>query len=152
MCGKFRRASNCKLEIQPIFDNLRVSHTDEQFRLLLRKGVHPYEYMDNWEKLEENHLPPSEAFCSKLNLSEISERDDNHAQRIWKEFGMKNLGDYHGPYLKTDVLPLSNVFQTFTKTCLEHCGLDPAHFYTSPGLASQACLNKTGVNLFGLGG
>ena len=57
---------------------------------------------------------------------------------------MKDLGDYHDPYLKTDVLLLSNVFKTYRMTCLEHCILDPAHFYTSPELA---CLKNTKISL-----
>ena len=59
---------------------------------------------------------------------------------------MKNLGDCHDLYLKTDVLLLSSVFETFRTTCLEHYKLDPTHFYTSPRLVLQACLKKTGVN------
>ena len=38
------------------------------FILLLRKGVYPYEDMDNWEKFDETTLPPKKAFYSKLNL------------------------------------------------------------------------------------
>ena len=60
---------------------------------------------------------------------------------------MKDLGDYHDLYLETDVMLLSNVFKTFRTTCLDYYTLDPAHFYTSPGLAWQACLKKTGVCL-----
>ena len=60
---------------------------------------------------------------------------------------MKNLGDNHDLYLKTDVLLLSNVFETFRTTYLEHNALNLAHFYTSPRLAWQACLKKIGVNL-----
>ena len=60
---------------------------------------------------------------------------------------MKNLGDHHDLYLKTDVLLLlSNDFKLFRTSCLEHYALDHAHFYTSPELAWQACLKKTGVN------
>ena len=40
-----------------------------------------------------------------------------------------------------------NVFEAFRNTCLQHYKLDPAHFYTSPGLAWQASLKKTGVRL-----
>ena len=80
-------------------------------------------------------------------MSGISECDYGHAQRVWKEFGMKNLGDYDDLYLKMDALLLSNVLKTFRTTCPEHYALDPAHFYTSLGLAWQACLKKTGVNL-----
>ena len=60
---------------------------------------------------------------------------------------MTSLGDYHHLYLKMDVLLLSNTFETFKTACLEHYALDPAHFYTSHGLAWQACLKKTEVNL-----
>ena len=129
------------------FDNLRTGHTDEQFRLLLRKGAYPYEYMSSWDKFEETQLPPKEAFYSKRNMSDISRYDYEHAQKVWREFNIKNLGEYYDLYLKTDVLLLSNVFETFRNTCFGHYGLDPAHFYTSPGLAWQACLKKTGVKL-----
>ena len=134
----------CKLGIDQIFDNLRVSHTEEQFRLLLRKGVYPYEYIESWEKVEENHLPPIEAFYRNLNLSGISECNYDHAQRVRRTFGMKNLGDYHDLYLKTGALLLSNMFETFRTTCLEHA-LNSAHFYTSPRLVWQACLKKTEI-------
>ena len=60
---------------------------------------------------------------------------------------MNNLGEYHDHYLKTDVILLSNVFEAFRSTCLKHYGLDLAHFYTSPGLAWQACLKHTGTEL-----
>ena len=60
---------------------------------------------------------------------------------------MKNLGEYHDLYLKTDVILLSNVFEAFRNTCLQHYKLDLAHFYTSPGLAWQTCLKKMGVRL-----
>ena len=113
---------------------------DDQFQLLLKMGVHPYKYMDDWEKVEENHLPLIEAFYSRLNLLRISEHDHDHAQSIWKAFEMKNLGDYHDLCLKTDVLLLCNMFETFRMTCLDYT-LNPAHFYTSNGLAWQACFN-----------
>ena len=67
-CVKCWGASHWKLEIDLIFDNLRVSHTDKQFRLLLTKGVYPYEYMDDWKKFKENCLPPIETFYSRLGL------------------------------------------------------------------------------------
>ena len=72
---------------------------------------------------------------------------NEHAQKVWKEFKLKNLGKYHDLYLKTDVLLLSNVFEAFRNTCLEHYKLDPAHFYASAGLAWQACLTKMGIRL-----
>ena len=90
---------------------------------------------------------PNEAVYSKLNLSRVGEGDYNHVQRIWRKFGIKNLGVYHDLYLETSMLLLHNFFETFMTTCLEHYALNPAHFYTSPGLAWQACLKKTEVSL-----
>ena len=80
-------------------------------------------------------------------MSKISEDDYQHAQRVWKEFGIRNLGDYHDLYLRTDVVLLANVFEAFRDTCLRHYSLDPAHFYTAPGLAWKACLKRTGIKL-----
>ena len=74
-------------------------------------------------------------FYSNLNMSSINEDDYQRAQRVWAEFEIRNLGDYHDLYLKTDVVLLANVFEAFRDTCLRHYSLDPAHFYTSPGLA-----------------
>ena len=49
--------------------------------------------------------------------------------------------------VKTDVILLANVFEEFRKVCLKNYGLDPAHFYTAPGLAWKACLKKTRIRL-----
>ena len=122
-------------------------YSDEQYELLIRKGVYPYEYISSWDKFDETELPPKEAFYSELNMSDISNHDYSHAQRVWKGFDIKNFGEYHDLYLKTDVILLSNIFEAFRNTCLKHYGLDPAHFYMSSGLAWQAFLKKTGTEL-----
>ena len=62
-------------------------------------------------------------------------------------FEIKNLGEYHDLYLRTDVILLANVFEAFRKVCLDNYGLDPAHFYTASDLAWKACLKKTGIRL-----
>ena len=79
-------------------------------------------------------------------MSKISEDDCQHAQRVWKEIGIRNLGDYHDLYLRTDVVLLPNVFEAFRDTCLKHYSRDPTHFYKAPGLAWKACLRKTRVD------
>ena len=106
-----------------------------------------YEYIISWDQFEETQLPPISAFYSNLNMSLKSEEDYQHTQRVWKEFGIHNLGDYHDPYLRTDVVLLANVFEAFRDTCLNNYKLDPAHFYTSPGLAWCTCLKCTGIRL-----
>ena len=69
------------------------------------------------------------------------------ALNVWNTFKCKTIRDYHDLYLKSDVLLLSDVFENFRKTCLKHYNLDPAHYYTSPGLAWDACLKETGQEL-----
>ena len=115
--------------------------------LLIRKGIYPYEYMDSWDKFEEMSLPRIEKFCSNLNMSEVSDGDYEHACRVWQEFRIRNMGEYHDLYLRTDVILLANVFESFRRVCLENYGHDPSHFYTAPGLDWKACLKKTGVKL-----
>ena len=80
-------------------------------------------------------------------MSSISEEDYQHAQRVWKEFGIHNLGDYHNLYLRTDVVLLANVYEAFRDTCLKHYKLDPSHFNSFPGLAWGTCLKCTGIKL-----
>ena len=71
----------------------------------------------------------------------ISDQDYDHTQQVWNRItpGHENitLGDYRDIYLKTDVLLLVDVFEAFRNMCLKYYKLDPAHFYTTPGLAWQ---------------
>ena len=122
-------------------------YAELQYDLLTRKGVYPYEYINSWDRFNETQLPPINAFYSNLNMSSISEDDYQRAQRVWTEFGIRNLGDYHDLYLKTDVVLLANVYKAFGDACLRHYSLDPVHFYTSPGLAWHACLKCTRIKL-----
>ncbi|CAH3144720.1 unnamed protein product, partial [Porites evermanni] len=115
--------------------------------LLTRKGVYPYDYVSSLEKLTETHLPQKEEFYSKLNDEDIADDDYQHAISVWNTFKCKSIRDYHDLYLKSDVLLLADVFENFRKTCLKHYNLDPAHYYTSPGLAWDACLKETGQHL-----
>ena len=108
-------------------------YSEEQYKLLVRKRIYPYEYMSSWDKFGESQLPSKKAFYSNLNMSNISDDDYQHAQKVWKAFGIRDLGEYHDLYLKTDAILLANVFEAFRDTCLKHYKLDPAHFYTSPG-------------------
>ena len=120
---------------------------DENRALVLRKGVYPYEYMNAFERFNKTSLPQKEAFYSTLTDSDISDEDYEHAKKVWKAFECETLGDYHDLYLKTDVLLLADIFENFRKTCLKHYGLDPAHYYTSPGLSWDALLKLTGIKL-----
>ena len=114
---------------------------------MLRKGVYPYEYMDNWERFNETSLPNKESFYSNLNMENIDDIDYRHGNNVFKIFKLKNLGEYHDLYVQSDTLLLADVFENCRNKCLEVYELDPAHFLSLPGLAWQACLKKTNIEL-----
>ncbi|XP_044741083.1 uncharacterized protein LOC123302282 [Chrysoperla carnea] len=120
---------------------------DEQFQLLTRKGVFPYEYMSSWERLDEVSLPTKEAFYSALTDEHITDQDYNHAIQVWNTFGLHTLGEYSDLYMKTDVFLLADIFENFRKTCLHKYGLDPAHSYTLAGYTWEAMLKYTDKKL-----
>ena len=99
------------------------------------------------EKFEETKLPPKEAFYSKLTMEGITDKDYEHAQKVWDVFCCKSMKDYHDLYLKTDVLLLTCVFEKFREMCLKNYQLDPAHFFTAPGTAWCGALKYTGIHL-----
>ena len=119
----------------------------DKWELLKRKGVFPYEWLDSVEKFKVEKLPEKEAFYSQLNDEGISDSDWEYAVKVWKEFDMKNMGDYHDVYLKADVFQLADVFEAFRKVCQTHYDLDPAWFYTSAALAWEAALKESRVEL-----
>ena len=118
-----------------------------KFVLLLRKGVYPYECMDSWKKINETSLPSKEEFYSNLNMENIDVIDYRHGNNVFKRFELENLGDYHDLYVQSDTLLLSDVFENFRNMCLKEYELYPAHFLSLPGLAWQACLKKTNIEL-----
>ena len=129
------------------FNNLKRHYTGDKFNLVKRKGVYPYEYMDSLERFNETKLPPKESFYSRLTGEDISDEDYRHGQKVWEEFNMEHLQDYHNLYNETDVLLLADVFESFRNICMENYKLDPAHYFTAPSLFWDACLKMTGVQL-----
>ena len=71
----------------------------DQRGLLIRKGIYSYGYMDNWGRFEETNLPPASSFYSKLNMSGVGDQDYEHACKVWRDFGIRNLREYHDLYL-----------------------------------------------------
>ncbi|KAL9988273.1 hypothetical protein ACROYT_G002704 [Oculina patagonica] len=118
----------------------------EKLNLMSRKGVYCYDYMDSFDKFNEK-LPKKEDFYSILNNEHISDEDYQHVKNVWKMFKINNMGEYHDLYLKSDVLLLSDVFESFRKTCLEYYKLDPCHYFTSPALSWDSMLKMTGIEL-----
>ena len=103
--------------------------------------------MDSRDKFEETKLPPREQFYSHLKEESVSEADYAHAQKVWNEFKIQNLHQYHDLYLTLDVLLLADVFENFRRMSLNYYELDTCHYYTLPTLSFDACLKMTKIEL-----
>ena len=79
--------------------------------MFLRKGVYPCEYMDGWERFDKTPLPDKKAFYNKLYLEDITDEDYTHAQKVFEEFNLKNLGEYQDFYVQSDTLLLAYVMK-----------------------------------------
>ena len=121
--------------------------SDEKLKLVKEKGVYPYEYMNSFKKFDECELPSKDNFYSSLKGKGISDEEYERAVNVWKCFDIKNLGEYHDLYLKTDVLLLCDVFEKFINICFEYYELDPYRYFSIPGLAWDAMLKMIGTKL-----
>ena len=124
-----------------------IIKTEKCLDLLTEKGVYPYDYMNSFDIFNDEHLPSKEQFYSRLTEEDITNDDYNKAKQIWKHFDIKNMGEYHDLYLKTDVLLLTDVFENFRDMCLSYYGLDPVYYYTLPNFAFDAMLKLTGIEI-----
>ena len=61
----------------------------------MRKGVYPYQYMDDWEKLNKTSLPEKEDFYTHLNMERITDADYAHAKTICEDFEINHLAEYY---------------------------------------------------------
>ena len=130
----------------------------ENLELLKQKDTYSYEYMNSFERFNEEKLPARKYFYSstkdrkisddgKISDGHISVKDYLTCEKIWDKFEMKNMGDYHDHYLKKDVLLLADVFEKFIDTCMKFYGLDPCHYFSSPELSWDEMLKVTEIEL-----
>ena len=140
------------------FKYLVEEFDSENLELLKQKGAYPYEYMNSFKRFNEEKLPARKYFYSsikdgkihddgKISDGQIDINDYLTCKKTWDKFEMKNMGDYHDHYLKKDVLLLAGVFKKFIDTCLKYYGLDPCHYFSSPGLIWDAVLKMTDIEL-----
>ncbi|PKK56522.1 hypothetical protein RhiirC2_799832 [Rhizophagus irregularis] len=90
----------------------KLGYTEEQLALRYHKRIYCYDYIDPQDRFLKTELPPIHEFTTTLK-GKISQEDYHHAQKAWKTFGCKNLGEYHDLYLKIDVLSLTDVWTEF---------------------------------------
>ena len=114
-----------------------------------------YEYMDSFKRFNKEKLPNKKCFYSSVKDGTTSDSDEKLDIHISdedyltskNEFNMKNMSDYHDHYFKKDVLLLVDVFKKFIDRRLKFYGLDPCHYFSSPGLSWDAMLKMTGMRL-----
>ena len=114
----------------------------------MRKGVYPYEYMDDWAKFNESLLPEKDNFYSHFNMEYITDADYALAKRVCKNFEIKYLEEYRDLYVQSVTLMLADVFENFRNMCLEIYQFDPAKLLSAPGLTSGFKKDKSKIRSF----
>ena len=86
-CNK-NYSSKIDEELRNRFRNIfKFSNNDiNRFTLLLRRGVYPYQYIDDWKKFNETTLPEKEEFHSSLDMEDITDAVQMHPKRVCKDF------------------------------------------------------------------
>ena len=129
------------------FKYLSEAFRGEKLKLIKKKSIYPYEYFNSFGKFKESELRDIDKFFSSLKDCGISREEYQRACDVWKVFKIKNLGEYHDLYLKTDVLLSCDMFEKFINLCFSYYSLGPCHYFSSPGLSWDAMLKMTGSQL-----
>ena len=90
--------------------------------------------MNTWiagKDLMKHHYQIKKSFYSELNLEHITDEDYAHYKNVFKEFELKNIGDYHDLYFQCNTLLLADVLENFRNKCIEIYELDPAYFLSA---------------------
>ena len=116
---------------------LKVFH-NEKLKLMAKKGVDPYDYMDSVDRFNDKQLPSKDNFYSILTYEGITNKQYYHAQNIWNTFQLKSMREYRDLYLISDIILLTDMFENFHKIRLLYYKLDSCHYCTSPGLSWDA--------------
>lgn len=116
----------------------------ELFLKIVKKGIYPYEYMQNVDCFDEEQLPIISDFHSTLTGSDITQEQYGEAQTIWKAYEIENLGEWHDLYLAIDVNLLADVFENFRDVIYNDSGLDAVRYVSTPGLSKDMLLKQKG--------
>jgi hypothetical protein len=141
LASNLRDSCNSVEQLRHTFKNVSQHFTnDDEFKLMIQKGVYPYDYIDKYERLNETKLPPKHKFYSKLTDSHISTKEYLRAKLVWNKFQCNKLLDYHNLYLSSDVLLLADIWENFKYVCYRIYNLDASYYYTAPSLSWDAFL------------
>ena len=133
------KGKECFRQTKKISRNSKI-----KFKLLTRKGVFPFEYLDDVSKLNDEILPPQEAFYSALKETSVDEVEYAFAQKVWKKFKCKTLGCYMKLYCTLDVRLLADVWTDWAATTSKPFKIEAeAGFISLPSFAFNCFLGKT---------
>ena len=127
------------------FKYLVEEFCSKKLEVLKQKDAYSYEYLNSFERFNEEKLPVRKCCFSsikrekidydcKISNGHINVKEYWTREKIWDKFEMKNMCDYHNHYLKKVVLQLADVFEKLIGTCLKYYKLDPCHYFSSPAL------------------
>ena len=88
-------------------------HFKDKSHLFKKKGVYPYDYMNNWQKFNQDVKPTQSDFYDTLKQAECSNEDYRMFNETYDVLKCQNMGDYHDAYLYSDVTLLADVFEKF---------------------------------------
>ncbi len=131
--------------VTPFLDHITTDETLQ--KLLMHKGIFPYDYIDHLDKLKDCRLPSKEKFYNSLTNRHVDGADYERAQRVWNEFDCQTLKDYLELYVCLDTLLLAAMVESYRVSTHKHFRLDPMHYVSSPSLCFDAMLKITEVEL-----
>nr|XP_045586319.1 uncharacterized protein LOC123748172 [Procambarus clarkii] len=115
--------------------------------LLTGKQSFCYDYVSNWDVLNEPRLPPRDAFFNTLTQEELPEKEYKQALEVFKLAKCRNIGEYLVLYLKVDTGILADIFTVWRRTMLDLYRLDIAYYLSLSSFAWDAFLFKSKVVL-----
>ena len=102
---------------------------------MFQKGVYPYEYMDDWENINDTSLPEKQAFYNHLNVEYRVDAEYVNVKIVCRDFEIKNLEEYNELHVQSNISLFANVSENFRMMCLKIFETDPAKFFSAPRLA-----------------
>ena len=122
----------------------KLVNTQEQFTLLFKKAVYPYEWVDSVKQLQNTlEFPAHECFYSSLTGKNISLNDYNTGKELYFKLKCKNMLEYTELYCKLDTLLLAEVVFSYREFIWDEFNLAIENYLSTPQIALDACLKST---------
>ena len=81
--------------------------------------------------MKRHYLKKEKYFYSQFSMEDITDADYAHAKRVYEDFEIKHLGEYHDLYVQRDTLLLADVFKNVRIMSVYIYDLDRTNFFLS---------------------